>query len=851
MISRLLTIENRWALILLLAIPYLWWSGKFSVAGLSPKHLNLSAAIRSTVIAFLVLALAQPVFHWHGSAVSVVYLLDVSQSVSASSIQSAIQWIRDTNDAGKPSEAGFIAFASNSLGFHELKEMTQVPVSAHASPNAIDQSQTNIAAAVERAIRGFAPNPLKRLVLMSDGNENSGSVASVIPRLKQEGIEVFTVPMGVRPEADVWLEDVVAPPKVNTDEEFPLEARVYSQSDTDGRIEIRNGPKVLKQSVVRLKKGINRIGLETSIPDGSGTVVLEVEIHAKPDAVAENNVFRQTIEVLGKPKILYAEGHAASSSYLRDALSAEGFNVTVIDSGDLPQTVEEFAQYDAVVISDVNAKSISEAQMQAVNEYVRELGGGFILAGGENVFGEKGYSGTTIAEALPVTFEVKKPLQSVSIIVILDKSGSMAGDKIRYAKEATKAPLALLKDTDHFGVLTFNFNAAWVLHPQPIADRVAILKAIDEIGVGGETNLYPAMKEAFAELQKETDQIKHVIILSDGRTLTDDFPGLTKQMADARITVSTVSVGQEADRELMAKIASLGGGKTFYAEDPAGVPQIFNKDLEDSVGEAFEETAFKPIVTKQAEAFKGIDFQSAPKLLGYVQTKAKASAEVLLEAHHDKPLLARWQYGLGKAVVFTSDVKDRWAVDWLKWKGYSKFWSQIVRESMRRQDDSEFDFRVRRDGESAVLYVDSIGKEGHFQDQLHIQAHVLAPDRTDSLVDIPQIGPGAYEARVPLMQNGTYLFRLASNGSAGASRMLAYSYPEEYRSYPPDTERLRMISKETGGVFEPTVAEIFDTRGQRTDIPIDPVPWLIASALGLFVIDVILRRFRLFEQSRS
>jgi len=594
---------------------------------------------------------------------------------------------------------------------------------------------------------------------------------------------------------------------------------------------------------------MNRIGMETSIPEANGTVVLEAEIHTKPDAVPENNVFRQSIEVLGRPRILYVEGHASSSAYLRDALSTEGFNVTVADIGNLPQTAEEFGQYDAVVISDVNAKSISEVQMQAINAYVRDLGGGFILAGGENVFGEEGYSGTAIADVLPVTFDVKKPLQSVSIIVILDKSGSMAGDKIKYAKEATKAPVALLKDTDHFGLLTFNFNSTWVLHPQPLTDREAIIKAIDEIGVGGETNLYPAMKEAFTELQKETDQIKHVIILSDGRTLTDDFPGLTKQMADARITVSTVSVGQEADRELMAKIASLGGGKTFYAEDPAGVPQIFNKDLEESAGEAFQESAFKPVVTKEVEAFKGIDFQSAPKLLGYVQTKAKPMAEVLLEAHRDKPLLARWQYGLGKALVFTSDVKDRWAADWLRWKGYSKFWSQIVRDSMRRQDDSEFDFRVRRDGDAAVLSVDAVGKNGEFHDQIHVQAHMVAPDHSNSVFDIPQVGPGAYETRVPLPQNGSYLFRVTGSGSDGVSRMLAYSYPDEYRSYPPDTEKLKMISKETGGVFEPTAAEIFDTRGHRTDIPVDLKPWLIALALGLFVVDIVLRRFRLFENS--
>ncbi len=156
------------------------------------------------------------------------------------------------------------------------------------------------------------------------------------------------------------------------------------------------------------------------------------------------------------------------------------------------------------------------------------------------------------------------------------------------------------------------------------------------------------MKEAFAELQKATDEIKHVIILSDGRTLTDDFEGMTKQMAAAQITVSTVSVGQEADQELMTKIASWGKGKTYYAEDPAGVPQIFNQDVESSAGESLQEGSFKLIVTKSVEAFKGIDWNSAPRLQGYVQVKPRPMAEVLLEAYKDRPLLARWQFGLGK-----------------------------------------------------------------------------------------------------------------------------------------------------------------------------------------------------------
>src|SRR5205814_4189691 len=125
-----------------------------------------------------------------------------------------------------------------------------------------------------------------------------------------------------------------------------------------------------------------------------------------------------------------------------------------------------------------------------------------------------------------------------------------------------------------------------------------------------------------------------------------------------------------------------------------GVPQIFNEDLESTAGEALQESSFKLIVTKNVDAFKGIDFQSSPRLQGYVQVKAKPVAEILLEAHKDRPLLARWQFGLGKAVVFTSDVKDRWAVDWLSWNGYSKFWAQTIRESMRRQNESDFEVRV-------------------------------------------------------------------------------------------------------------------------------------------------------------
>jgi hypothetical protein len=188
-------------------------------------------------------------------------------------------------------------------------------------------------------------------------------------------------------------------------------------------------------------------------------------------------------------------------------------------------------------------------------------------------------------------------------------------------------------------------------------------------------------------------------------------------------------------------------------------------------------------------------------------------------------------------------------VDWLKWNGYSKFWSQFVRDTMRRQDNADFDMRVERENGFAYVSVEAQGKDDLNRDQLHMQVHVIAPDQGSTVLELPQTGPGVYETRVPLKQQGTYMFRSTINGSAGASRVLAYSYPAEYHFYPPDVEKLRAISVETGGVFQPKGPEIFEARGDRTLLPVPLWPWLTAFGLGLYLLDVLLRRFRLFENS--
>src|SRR5690242_17157255 len=133
------TFDTYWPLVLVLLIPYVWWAQRRTLTDLSPKHLKVLGGIRSAIIALIVFALMQPVIYRSGSWMSVVYLLDVSESVSPQAIQSSIQWIQQTNDAGHPDHARFIPFAANSTVFENLDQLKSVQVATGASRGSIDQ----------------------------------------------------------------------------------------------------------------------------------------------------------------------------------------------------------------------------------------------------------------------------------------------------------------------------------------------------------------------------------------------------------------------------------------------------------------------------------------------------------------------------------------------------------------------------------------------------------------------------------------------------------------------------------------------------------------------------------------
>jgi len=843
-----LTFDSYWPLLFLLIIPYLWWVCTRSAVDLAPKHLRLSTTIRSLIVVALTIALMQPILYKTSNYISVVYLLDVSRSVAPSAIQKAMDWIQTTNAAGKPDHAEYVAFGSNSMEFDKVEDLKKVKVANHEGPGILDQSKSDLSAALDAAMRSFAPNHLKRVVLLSDGNENAGSLSTALRGLQRENAHVYTIPLEARVTRDAWIESVLAPANVTTDEQFPVEVNVYSQFDTTSTVELKKDSEVLGTRSVHLVEGLNRFAFDTRVSDPSGTVVLTANIKPSGDSFEDNNIFRQPVAVKGRPRILYIEGHAPSMEYLKKALTQEGLTADVGGVEQLPSTVAQIDQYDALILSDVDPKTMSPQQMQTIETYVKDLGGGFIMVGGENTYGKDGYSKTPIEKILPVTFETKKRPPTIAMVAVVDVSGSMSGGQLTIAKEAAKAPLKALRNSDRFGLLSFNTGYNWVAPLQAAGNRDAISAQIETLYAGGGTNVYVGLNAAYEALKDAPDEVKIVVLLSDGITQMADFKGLSDNMVKAGINVSAISVGVRSNKELMADIAQWGKGRLYMIDSYERVPQIFIKETELALGKTLQEQPFLPILKKNVSAFKGIDFATAPRLLGFVVTKAKPTAEILLtESWTDDPLLARWQYGLGKTVIFTSDVKARWATEWLGWSGYPKLWSQLVRETMRRPGDEYFNFKVTRDADSALVALNALDREGHFRNELHPQVRVIGPDQKLFSVDLPQVGPGAYESRVQLNQDGNYTFRATVEGAVGTTRTLEYSYPAEYHFYPPDIQKLRTISAATGGKFQPEPAEIFNPGGESREYPTPLWPWLASSVLGLFIIDILLRRLRLFE----
>ena len=595
---------------------------------------------------------------------------------------------------------------------------------------------------------------------------------------------------------------------------------------------------------------------------GEVTYALALE-PLEADANADNDRFVVTLDVPGRPAVLYVDGEPARATPLASGLERQGFDVDLRGPAAMPASIEELQRYDFLVLSDVPAEQVSAGAQELVERYLRELGGGLLFAGGPNGYGPGGWQHTTMERLLPVRMDAEhqKDTPEVALALVIDRSGSMTGLPLEMAKAAARATVDTLSPDDLVEIIAFDAQPTRYVKMQPARNRGRIDADVARILAGGGTEIFPALDAAYQDMSVTAARKKHVILLTDGRSPTQGVRELVQAMAAESITVTTVGLGAEVDDQLLGMIKDVGGGRYHKVPDPSSLPRVFTRETELVTRTQARLDPFPLRVAEPADFLRGVPLETAPLLGGYTQTTLKpAPAQaILVDADHGDPVLARWHVGLGWALAWTSDVKARWASQLVAWPAWPQLWGQLVREHMRARHHRELPMAAEIVGGELRASVDAFTADDRFDDGLVSRLTLTGPEPKGAsrVVPLRQTAPGRYEARVVLDRFGAYRLR-ADHARLGADGRLVPSgvsfahvsqpYPREYARFEPDVALLARAAAAASGRLDPDAAWAWEPAGEAIAHDEPLWPRAVEAALLLLVVDLLLRRVRLFDR---
>lgn len=836
----------------LLVLPLLAVVSRFTLSDLPGYQRAINLGLRGLVISAIVASLVQVVVTDFDSRISTIFLVDASASFTDEALDDALAHINDAVDeAGDDDEVQVIAFAAHPYMVEPATDgrFDEIPRLDAGD----DRFDTDISAALRMAYSLFADDHLKRVVLMTDGNETHGDFLAEVNRAADFGIRLFAHTIEFERPPEVLIQNVDAPESVEVGAPFHMTVRIFSTHDDTVDLTLWQGDFRDDDKTAEVSEGITEVRFETEVSEpGFQEFLIEMDVHGR-DTHEENNEYVHTAHIRGEPRILYVEGEMRSRHFLERALGDEEFDVETRSPAGVPTTSDEIDAFDLVLLSDVHADDFSDQQMALFDNYVRQMGGGLVMTGGEDSFGSGGWQGTVVEDLMPVSFESQEQhdTPSLAVLLVIDRSGSMSEHRrIELAREAARAAVRELEDDAEVGILAFDHEVTTITPIQPVANRARILNQIDRIQIRGGTDIARALDASYEKIAFNPARVRHVILLTDGISPEDNiFTEIMPSMRIEDITVTTVAVGQGSETSLMRRVADAGNGRFYFTDRPYAVPQIFIDETRAVSQSSLIEEPIQAQVTGRAQFMQGIDWDQAPYLMGYVSTTPRPEADILLTTDDGDPLLARRRVGMGQTIAFTSDIKNRWGANWVRWSGYPQLWRQLVRDTMRTDDRDHLPMRTEIVQDRGRVVVDAIGPDDRFINDLDSTLDITDPDGETRQVDLHQIAPGRYETTFELGAYGSY--ELTATHTRGGDNFavshnsLAYPYPRGLSFTQPNTALVEQAVELASGTLNPDPAQLFDPDGEEVRYRRQLWPYFAGLALLLLILDLGMRRVRL------
>jgi Mg-chelatase subunit ChlD len=855
-----------WLLVLLVPI---WVLALTTPRRLSPARFWGSLGLRTALILLLVLSLAGTQLVLAVDQMTTVFLVDSSDSISPSARAQAETFIDEALDNRHENDrAALVVFGENAL-VERAPALLNDPGRLSSEPIA---THTDIEEALQLGMALFPADTQKRLVLLSDGGENTGSAREAAQLAATRGIPIEIVDLSM-PEtaAEALVTDVHTPDSVRDGQDFELEATVESSTEQSATLRVFDNQDVVVDREVQLAAGSNEFRIPINA-DGQGFRRYRVRIEPQQDNRLQNNESAVLVEIEGPPRVLLVEGVPGEAANLQTALQATNINAEVGVPGTMPTDLAGLSAYEAVVLVNVAARDLPVEAIAALPTYVRDLGKGLVMIGGDSSYGVGGYGNTPIEEALPVYMDVRNRQNrpDLALVFVIDKSGSMdachcagpnrrsaqlsqSGErKIDIAKEAVTQAAGLLGRRDTLGIVTFDIMSNWTLPATEGATVDQVAEAVSDVRPRGNTDVRVGLTAAEDMLNGTDARIKHVILLTDGWGEGGSNLDVAQRMNDNGITLSVVAAGS-GSATFLENLALTGGGRYYAAEDMNEVPEIFLQETIMAAGNYIVERPFVPAMVGDSPVLDALE-DGLPPLYGYNGSTRKDTARTVLEADDGSPVLAQWQFGLGRSVAWTSDTKGQWARDWVQWEQFPRFASQMVDWVIPTEDTNSIATAIDLEGTQATIAATVQNTDGSPREDLHLTATLLAGEQHDDTtgelptVDMVQVAPGEYRATVQSPGPGTYFVQIqGETGEEGRAVLqhlagLVVPYSTEYRQDQSNPALLADLRELTGGreLADPALAFDYNlpqvTRAQEIGLP------LLLLALVLLPLDIAMRR---------
>ncbi|WP_342528263.1 VWA domain-containing protein [Chryseomicrobium sp. FSL W7-1435] len=825
-----------WLLLALLPLAYFLWARSQSSG---PKSMVQKTAfgLRIAAVLCLLLALASPKVLWPVKEEQILFLVD--QSASMQNQWAAQQtFLREAIAAKNANQA--IGIYSFSDGFQTDQVLSPTIDALPEMTQMTGGNQTDIENAMKLALGLSDSDMATRVVVLSDGNETNGSLKSFETELKERGVEVDTLVLSGQDEKDVAVVDFQTPTTAFEGESHTLQVTVQSAVEGPATLAIQLNDQQILSEDVTLTEGDN-VFTFSNPTEAKGPLVYQATIQRENDAVIQNNELTSLTMVEDTPHVLIVSPDGDSP--VPTFIDQTGLVVDSIDAASLPSELASYAGYNAIIFDNVPGHIVGEAKMTVIEQAVKQFGTGFMMVGGEMSYGLGGYFQTPIEKLLPVEMDVKgkHQLPSLALMIVLDRSGSMAGGKLELAKEAAARSVEMLRPEDQFGLIAFDDRPWEIIEPAVITDIDETINTVLSITPGGGTEIYSSLDAAYEKLEKTSVQRKHIILLTDGQSATsNDYESLITDGLSQNITLSTVSIGQDADKMLLETLAGYGSGRFYDVVDENAIPSILSRETAMTTKTYIEDEPFYPTIYS-APGWDNVFNEGVPQLNAYIATTLKPQATLIAESTKEDPVLAEWMYGLGRTIAYTSDSRGAWSGDFALYEKWPLFWNTVITRLLPSIETEPFS--VERQEEGVYILSDPSGNSQFFD----VQA--TSNSGEELALESEPIEPG--KARIKLDSDpGIVFFTVQNDQQSVFQAGVSIPYSQEYAKLGTDRELMTSIADSTGGqVIEngKDAMRGLSASSWNQQSFIFPLIWL---ALILFFIDITIRRFGLPSRRR-